>query len=254
MVRVAEGVTSQVAHERRFWENDPVERPGSDSLENVLNKAVDAAIFNTIVDQYAHAFEQVQHVLEVGGGQGWASCVVKRRFPLAHVTLTDAVDAAVTSRHIWERVFGVRLDDAITAPAQALPIADATMDLVFCFAAAHHFVDYAAALREAHRVLRSGGRCLWLYEPTTPRLWHGIAESRVNRKRVDVPEHVIVLTRLLATARNVGFAATAVFAPEGFRRGRLTSLYYNVLSVLPVLTRLFPCTAHFSFVKHAADG
>lgn len=249
---IAAGVASQVAFETRFWENDPLERPGSESLENVLNKAVDAAIFSAILNQHPEAFARARNVLEVGGGQGWASCIVKRRFPSAHVTLSDAVDAAVAGRHIWERVFATRIDDVITAPAQSLPIAEASVDVVFSFAAAHHFVDYAAALREAHRVLRPGGRCLWLYEPTAPRLWHGLAESRVNRKRLDVPEHVIVPAQLLAVARDVGFAATVAFAPDGLRRGRLTALYYNVLSVLPVLSRVLPCTAHFFFTKRAA--
>lgn len=251
MQGVTESVASQVAIERQFWESDPFERPGVDTLENLLNKSVDAAIFNDIVSRYAATFQAASSVLELGGGQGWASCLVKRRFPTARVTVSDAVDAAIAGRGIWERVFATQLDAAIAAPAQSLPVPAASIDLIFCFAAAHHFVDHAAALNEAFRVLTPGGTCLWLYEPTTPAIWHGLAEARVNRKRVDVPEHVLVPARILETARAAGFAVSVEFAPDGLRRGRLTAIYYAVLQLVPMLTRILPCTAHFVFRKAA---
>jgi len=47
---------------------------------------------------------------------------------------------------------------AVEAPAEALPFADASVDLVTCRRAAHHFTDVAQFLSEAHRILRSGGR------------------------------------------------------------------------------------------------
>ncbi len=249
MQHVTELVDAQVAIERRFWETDPFERPGVDTLENILNKGVDAATFNDIVSHYQGLFAAATSIVEIGGGQGWASCIVKRRFPAAHVTLTDAVEAAVAGRRIWERVFNTQLDGSAAAPAQLLPMANASVDLLFCFAAAHHFVDHAAALREAHRVLRPRGVCLWLYEPTSPAFWHRRAEARVNAKRVDVPEHVLIPVQVLATARGEGFAASVEFAPDGLRRGRFTVLYYLVLQMVPLLRRLLPCTAHFVFRK-----
>ncbi len=252
MQSVTEHVAAQVAFERRFWENDPFERPGVDSLENLLNKSVDLSTFNDIVTRYAPEFERAASILEVGGGQGWASCLVKRRFPAARVTVSDAVDAAISGRPIWERVFNTQLDASIAAPAQKLPMADESINLMFCFAAAHHFVDHAAALRESFRVLAPNGVCLWLYEPTSPKLLHRLAESRVNRKRVDVPEHVLVPDQILRTARAEGFAASVEFAPDGVRRGRLTAIYYAVLQLVPALSRVLPCTAHFVFRKVAA--
>ena len=246
---VADVVASQVTHERTFWENDPFERPGSDTVENLVNKAVDAAIFDAIISGYGSQFAGARRILELGGGQGWASCLVKRRYPAAHVVVSDAVEAAIAGRTIWERVFDTRLDGAVAAPAQSLPVPDGSADLLFCFAAAHHFIDYDAALREAHRILTPGGSCLWLYEPTSPRFWHGMAESRVNRKRADVPEHVIVPSTVLEIARRIGFDAQVTLAPDGVRRGRVTPIYYGVLSLVPLLARVLPCTAHFTFRK-----
>lgn len=247
--RVSPAVASQVATERAFWETDPFERAGTDSLENLLNKAVDLAIFGDIVARYDRHFAAASSVVEVGGGQGWASCLVKRRLPQVQVTLTDAVGAAISGRTIWERVFACTLDAAAAAPAQALPMRDGTVDLVFCYAAAHHFIDHAAALTEAARVLRTGGHCLWLYEPTSSRLLHGLAEARVNRKRVDVPEHVLIPSRVVSIANTAGFDATFEYWPSGLRRGRFEGLYYSALAFLPFLARVLPCTAHFTFTK-----
>ena len=244
-------VSRQIRLETEFWENDPFERPGSDSLENILNKGVEASIFGEIVAGFALWFGAAKHIVEVGGGQGWASCIVKRMYPAAHVTLTDAVPAAVAGRGIWERVFNCTLDQAAVAPAQSIPLPDGAADLVFCYAAAHHFVDHAGALAEAHRILNPGGWCLWLYEPTSSRLLHRAAEARVNRKRPDVHEHVLIPSKVLGQARAAGFTGTVKYWPSTLRRGRLESMYYAGLSFVPLLCPILPCTAHFALQREA---
>lgn len=247
-------VRQQIELEAQFWDTDPFERPGTDSVENLLNKAVDASIFREIVTQFSTEFAAAARIVELGGGQGWASCIVKRINPAAHVTLTDAVPSAIVGRTIWERVFNCSLDAALAAPAQDIPLADGSVDLVFCYAAAHHFVDHDAALAEAHRILRPGGWCLWLYEPTSSQLFHGIAEARVNRKRPDVHEHVLVPGAVLAKARRVGFAASVHYWPNTLRRGRFESIYYLTLSVIRLLRPVLPCTAHFAFQRRRVPG
>lgn len=249
-VPLDDAVLTQIRVETRFWESDPHERPGADTLENLLNKSLDASIFREVIAAYDAHFAGARAIVELGGGQGWASCVVKRLYPAATVTLTDAVPAAVAGRAIWERVYSCVLDAALAAPAQQIPLADGSIDLLFCYAAAHHFVDHAAALREAHRLLRPGGWCLWLYEPTSSALMHRQAEARVNRKRTDVKEHVLVPSAVLATARELGFAGRVQYWPSTLRRGRVESLYYSVLAFVPVLARIVPCTAHFAFQRN----
>ncbi|MBC7842691.1 MAG: class I SAM-dependent methyltransferase [Gemmatimonadaceae bacterium] len=249
-----EAVQAQIRDETTFWENDPFERPGADTVENLLNKSLDASIFQEIVEQFKAQFASARAIVEVGGGQGWASCIVKRLNPAAHVTLTDAVHAAVAGRTIWERVYRCSLDAAFAAPAQSIPLPDGTVDLVFCYAAAHHFVDHQAALRESWRVLRPGGWCLWLYEPTSSAFLRGVAEARVNRKRPDVKEHVLVPAEVLHVARGMGFVGQVTYWPHRLRRGRFESLYYLGLSFLPWLAPVLPCTAHFSLQRGNEPG
>lgn len=244
-----DAVVTQIRVETQFWESDPFEKPGVDALENLLNKSLDASIFRESIRPYHAQFAAARKIVELGGGQGWASCVVKRLYPTASVTLTDAVPAAVAGRAIWERVFRCELDAALAAPAQQIPMPDGSVDLLFCYAAAHHFVDHDAALREAHRLLRPGGWCLWLYEPTASAIMHRPAEARVNRKRTDVKEHVLIPATILATARQIGFSGAVHCFPSPLRRGRFEALYYSVLAFVPVLARLLPCTAHFAFQR-----
>jgi SAM-dependent methyltransferase len=242
---INERVTAQVAIEAAFWSSDPFERPEVDTLENFVNKAQDAAIFFSLVSARNATFRTTGLIVEVGGGQGWASCLLKRLNPEATVCLTDAVREAVDGRHIWERVFNCTLDGASAAPAQSLPFPDGSVDLLFCFAAAHHFVDHDSALQEAKRVLSPNGRCVWLYEPTAPSWLHAAAERRVNRKRPDVPEHVLVPGQIVQIAHKSGLHCEIEYCTSIAHRGRFATIYYMLLGAIPVLQRLLPCTAHF---------
>jgi len=49
---------------------------------------------------------------------------------------------------------------AVTADGHALPLTDASVDLVWCSAVVHHLADPVVACTEVHRILRPGGRLL----------------------------------------------------------------------------------------------
>ena len=91
--------------------------------------------------------------------------------------------------------------------AEALPFADRTFDAVAINFGAHHFPDPAAALREARRVTRAGGRIAFtdwiaggaLTEADRAMMWKGIAAQSVQS-----------INQYLALLKATGFAEVRV--------------------------------------------
>lgn len=237
-----------------YWSESEHESPDSDSVYNVINKMADVPVFMEALQPYLPLLSKPNlRVLELGGGQGWSSCLLKRLFPTAHVTLTDISPFAIQSAHKWESIFRTRLDAAYACTSDSLAEPDGSLDMVYCFAAAHHFRAHRRTLRELHRVLRPGGCAIYLYEPACPRVWHGLAYRRVNRIRPAVEEDVLVWKTLLKIARESGLAARVDFHPSTLRRQPVAAIYYAMLSAIPLLCRLLPCSANFMFSKSAAS-
>lgn len=235
--------------ERDFWQQSATEGPDSDLLDNFLQKAGDVRVLLDLVRIYRPAFESAQAILELGGGQGWGACIVKRLFPQARVITSDISEHAVASVWKWEHLCQVKLDGALARRSYDLQQPDGSIDLVFCFAAAHHFGAHRRTLREIRRVLRPEGKCLYLYEPSCPRYLHALAHRRVNRIRPNVPEDVLVSSKIRDLAAEVGLECTIHFHPSVVNRALVPTLYYSVLAGLPLLQRLLPCTTNYEFTK-----
>jgi ubiquinone/menaquinone biosynthesis C-methylase UbiE len=187
----APDIAAKQAIEIAFWRDAENESPESDSVHNIVNKASDAAILLDCIDRHRDKLvANGARVLELGGGQGWASCLYKKLVPSAVVTATDISPYAIASLPKWERVFNTRIDHSYACRSYETTEQDASIDLVFCFAAAHHFLAHKRTLREIHRVLKPGGKAIYFYEPVTPTYLHKLAHRRINRKRPDVPEDV----------------------------------------------------------------
>ena len=88
-------------------------------------------------------------ILDAGCGVGMYAEQF-RRFS-SHVTGVE-VDPAVATKA------GSRLPGIILAPAEALPFADCSFDVVFSHEVIEHVADDSAAAREMVRVLAPGGR------------------------------------------------------------------------------------------------
>ncbi len=239
----------QIRIETAFWRDDERERPESDSIENIVNKVTDCQVFLEVSKEYDLFFKSARTVFELGGGQGWASCALKKVHPHLTVVLSDITDHAVASRHKWERIFQVSLPRAIACTSYQIPLKPASTDIVFCYAAAHHFGDMEGTLKEIHRVLTRGGHCFFLHEPAVIRPLYGLAYARVNKKRPVIHEDVIVYRELLSAARNLGFEADMSFHPTILKRGPVETAYYLALSKLKFLQSFLPCTANFHFRK-----
>ena len=98
--------------------------------------------------------DDVTDVLDVATGTGLAlRALAPRLAPAAHLTGIDIAPGmlAVAREKLPEATF-------IRADAAALPLEDASFDLVTCVTGIHLMPDAAAAIREWARVLRPDGR------------------------------------------------------------------------------------------------
>jgi ubiquinone/menaquinone biosynthesis C-methylase UbiE len=104
-----------------------------------------------------------EHVVDVGCGPGNAV----RRAARLGATATGIDPAAVMLRVArWFPSRGrVRYLDG---GAEALPLEDASADVVWSIAAVHHWPDLAGGLAEAQRVLRPGGRFVAIERRSAP--------------------------------------------------------------------------------------
>jgi len=141
-------------------------------------------------------------VLEVGPGPGNLAARLARRVPGLRIVGVD-IDQAMVER-ARARVARAGLDERVTfevGDVVALPLADASVDLVVTTFSVHHWPDPAAGFAEIRRVLRPGGRLLAFDVPDP---W-GRLESRAPG--------------LGAAARAGGFAVdpTTIRWPAGLR-------------------------------------
>jgi SAM-dependent methyltransferase len=90
-------------------------------------------------------------LLDVGCGTG-----MSRRLYAAHARRYVGIDLSAEALAVARERFPD--DEWLLADACALPFADGSFDVVAFSSVLHHIPDFTAALREARRVLRPGGK------------------------------------------------------------------------------------------------
>ena len=240
--------------EIEFWRTSEVEGPTSDSLVNILRCAAEARIFLNKLEKFKHYFSGAEKIMELGGGQCWASAIVKRYFNHKTIIGSDISKYAVESAHKWERIFGYALDDKVDCKSYEIPVEDGSLDLVFAYAAAHHFARHEKTFIELKRVLKPGGVCLYLHEPCCGRLLHPLAKWRVNLKRPEVPEDVLVVPQLRRLATKHGLKMRYERDATLVNRKPFETIYYLVLNLLPFFAYLLPCSGDLIIHKPNEDS
>lgn len=96
-------------------------------------------------------------VLELGSGSGANAAAVLERYGGVSLTVTDVDPAMLDAARKHLAGFGARAS-VRSVDAARLPFGQATFDVVLSMIMLHHVGDRSAALAEARRVLRPGGR------------------------------------------------------------------------------------------------
>ena len=175
-------------------------------------------------------------VLDLGAGNGW----------LAHrATLAGAEALALDVRDDGVDGLGAAPRDSafarVAASFEAIPLRDASFDIVVFNASLHYAEDLGRALGEARRVVRTGGRIVVLDSPFYRSAQHGEAMMRAKREdaerrfgaRADALMALAVVEyltrdRLAAASRGLGLAP--------WRRYRvLYPLWYELRAVRAAL-------------------
>jgi ubiquinone/menaquinone biosynthesis C-methylase UbiE len=112
-----------------------------------------AALAELAADLRLHAPPQVKRVLDLGCGTGRYSALLAGTFGVTVVALEPA--ANMLRAAVAKRTTGTRF---IRASAQAIPLDDAVIDLVFISQVLHHLHEMDAVMTEIRCVLSTGGR------------------------------------------------------------------------------------------------
>ncbi|HTQ44965.1 MAG TPA: class I SAM-dependent methyltransferase [Polyangiaceae bacterium] len=125
------------------------------------------------------------NVLEMGCGRGVGTEIILDRFGAAHVDAFDLDPRMV--RLARERLVG-RDVRVFVGDAERIDAPDETYDAVFDFGIVHHCPRWRDAVREAHRVLKPGGRfyveevlARFIHHPLWRRLLDHPMEDRFDR-------------------------------------------------------------------------
>jgi len=103
-------------------------------------------------------------VVDVGCGWGGSLRKLNERFAperLVGFDIAPKMVEAATREAAQLRVAGGGPAEVVQADSAALPLPDASVDLLFCHQTFHHLVDQDRAIAEFFRVLKPGGKLLF---------------------------------------------------------------------------------------------
>lgn len=242
--------------ELRFWKGDPRYNRASSLWENLKVKGGELRMFEELIPLLAP--RPGDRVLELGAGQAWASLMLKRLHRDCEIHASELSPEALLGAEKWERLLEIGLDGYWACQADRTPFEDEQFDLVFAFAAFHHFVIGGRgrqALAEALRITKRGGRLVLLSEPTAPPWLRGWSNAKLNRIRqgsnFDIEEECLVLVELQRWARELGATMRVRFDTSwSWREIAFTGVLRSAaVRVIPALGWLVPVGAHVTFVR-----
>jgi SAM-dependent methyltransferase len=117
----------------------------------------------TLVPWVTSLVEPGARIVDIGGGSGAYASRIVRAAPVTVVGLD------ISESMVQQRAEDPLLPENVVGDMEALPFADGEFDAALFVGCLHHVPDPLPALREAHRVVRSGG-VLFAAEPCSLRV------------------------------------------------------------------------------------
>ena len=236
--------------EIEFWKNSELERSGAKHLPTILEKMSMGKILLKSLQLSEINLARNSKILELGAGQGWASCILKKISPNSEVITTDISSYALESLNEWEKRLEVKIDNYYECKSYKTKEPDNSIDLIFTFASAHHFINHDKTIQEFSRALKPKGIAAYFYEPISPKFWYPLAFWRVNRKRPEIREDLLIPSELKKISckyrLNFKIIRTPIFSN---RHGLLETIYYIFLYIFPFFQKFLPGTAIILFSK-----
>jgi ubiquinone/menaquinone biosynthesis C-methylase UbiE len=133
-------------------------------------------------------------IVDVGCGHGRSFEMLSRRFHPDRIVGID-VDAKMVATSAREAARLGLVVELRQASSSSLPLADQSVDMVFCHQTFHHLIYQHEALREFHRVLKPDG--ILLFAESTRKYIHSWIIRVLFRHPMDVqrtaPEYVAMI-------------------------------------------------------------
>ncbi len=237
--------------EINYWCKDGFESFKKFTKLNFLTKTRQCHHLDYKINKYLDLINSKKNILEIGAGQGWASCYLKKFYlPEAHFTVTDISPYALESLPYWQDVFQISIDNSFPAKSYQTDTPDQSFDLVFCYRSAHHFVLYEETLNELKRIIKEDGVIIFLYEPTCSRLLYPLHKYYVNKIPHSSPEDVIVPSRIRKICKKIGLNYSNNYdAHQTIQRGIVLRTYFGFLKIFKFLQPLLPSSSDLVFTK-----
>jgi arsenite methyltransferase len=153
-----------------------------------------------------------EDVLDIGSGPGLLACEIAAAVgPDGSVHGIDPSESMLAIAEPRERPATAAPVTFAAGDAVALPFPESSFDAAVATQVYEYVGDVPAALAEAHRVLRPGGRLLILDTDWDSIVWHSSDRDRMQRMLAAWDEHLVdpyLPRRLPRLLRDAGFSVT----------------------------------------------
>ena len=248
-------------NENMYYKEHSMEGGGKPAWMALIHKRDDIKrLINETLPKYKHEIKG--RMLEIGSGTCWASSIISffSEYPL-DIIATDVSPTALQKGVKVTKVVGSNIDYYIAGDAERLPFNDGCFDVVFCYAAIHHFLNVERGLREIYRVLKQGGYCIGV-ETVDNNILKLISKSRFGiagerARRRGITENEYSYTEWINLLRQAGFEEVNINLERtlGYKSGAILFFYYKLISPLPdFFVKRFLASSMSIVAKKGASG